>query len=80
MKKYISNDRQIMGGTPVIGGTRVPISIILYRLKEGYSLEQIHDMYRHVPIKLLQKVIEELADRMSQPVGENDQIQAFPQA
>lgn len=80
MKKYINTDPEIMGGTPVIAGTRVPISIILYRLKEGYNLEQIHDMYRHVSIKLLQKVIEELANSLSLPVTKNDQVQAFPQA
>lgn len=80
MKKYINVDPNIMGGTPVIAGTRVPISVILYRLKEGYNLEQIHDMYRHVSIKLLQKVIEELAENLSLPVAKNDQIQTFPQA
>jgi uncharacterized protein (DUF433 family) len=40
---YIVSDPQIMGGAPVIKETRTPIVVILYRLKEGNSLEAIHE-------------------------------------
>lgn len=53
-----------MGGTPVIAGTRVPIDTILYRLKEGYTLSDIHNMYRHVSIDTFKKVIEEIARKL----------------
>ena len=49
-----------MGGAPVIRGTRVPIEVILYRLKEGYSIEEIHTHYPWVDIKTLEGAIEEI--------------------
>lgn len=48
-----------MGGAPVIKGTRIPIEVILYRLKEGNSIETIHKMYSWVDIKILTGAIEE---------------------
>jgi uncharacterized protein (DUF433 family) len=63
-RSYISSHPQILGGTPVVAGTRVPIDIILYRVKEGYTLNQIHDMYRHVSVDTLQKVIDEIARKL----------------
>jgi uncharacterized protein (DUF433 family) len=71
MRKYIVTNPDVQGGMPVVVGTRVPVEIILYRLKEGYSLPQIHDMYRHVPLETLQKVMEEIANKL--PKITNDQ-------
>ena len=34
-----------MGGMPVIKGARIPIEVVLYRLKEGYPVEAIHNFY-----------------------------------
>lgn len=54
-----------MGGAPVIAGTRVPIEVILYRLKEGKTLKDIQKMYPWVELKKLEGVLEELADRLN---------------
>jgi uncharacterized protein (DUF433 family) len=59
MKKYIISDLDIMGGTPVIKGTRIPVEVILHRLKEGNSIAAIHDMYSWVNIKTLKGAVEE---------------------
>lgn len=59
MKKYIISDPQIMGGAPVIKGTRIPIEVILYRLKDGNSVKAIHKMYPWVAINTLSGAIEE---------------------
>lgn len=64
MKSYITSNPKVLGGTLVIAGTRVPVDIILYRLKEGYTLSDIHNMYRHVPIDTLKKVIDEIAIKL----------------
>jgi uncharacterized protein (DUF433 family) len=48
-----------MGGTPVIKGTRVPIEVILHRLKEGNSIAAIHEMYAWVDIQTLSGAIDE---------------------
>jgi uncharacterized protein (DUF433 family) len=59
MNKYIISNPNIMGGAPVIKGTRIPIEVILHRLKEGNSLEAIHKMYAWVDMKTLTGAIDE---------------------
>src|SRR6266699_3319213 len=51
--KFITSKPDVMGGVPVIKGTRVPLEVILYRLKEGYPIEAIHDFYPWVERKTL---------------------------
>lgn len=62
MRKYISSDPQILGGAPVIKGTRIPVARILFLLKDGYTVELIHDQYPHVDIKTISGAIDEMAD------------------
>lgn len=57
--KYITSTPNVMSGTPVIKGTRIPLEVVLYRLKEGYPIEAIHDMYRWVDMKVLEGAIDE---------------------
>lgn len=65
MKKYIVSDPNIMGGAPVIKGTRIPIDVILNRLKEGNSVKSIHKMYSWVSLDTLSGVIEEAIQTIS---------------
>lgn len=65
MKKYIVSDPDIHGGIPVITGTRVPVEIILYRLKEGYTIKKISNLYPWVGLRKLEKVLDELAQKVS---------------
>ena len=59
MTKYITSNPQIMGGAPVITGTRVPIEVILHLLKQGYPLEVIQEDYPHIPVETLSGAIDE---------------------
>jgi uncharacterized protein (DUF433 family) len=59
MKKYTISNLNIMGGEPVIAGTRIPIEVILHRLKEGNSIEAIQKMYSWVDLKTLTGAVEE---------------------
>ena len=61
MNMYINRDPDILGGEPVITGTRIPVIVILQFLKEGYTLEEVQEMYPHVTIESLQGVLDELA-------------------
>lgn len=61
MKKYITSDPQILGGAPVIKGTRIPASRILFLLKDGYTVELIHEQYPHVDTKTISGAIDEMA-------------------
>ena len=36
----IHRDPEILGGTPVFEGTRVPVQTFLDRLEEGYTIEE----------------------------------------
>jgi uncharacterized protein (DUF433 family) len=59
MGKYITSTPNIMGGAPVIKGTRIPIEVILHRLKEGNTLEAIQKMYAWVDMKMLAGAVEQ---------------------
>jgi len=64
--KYITSTPDIMGGAPVIKGTRVPIEVVLYRLKDGYSINEIHDLYSWVDKQTLEGAIDEAIHRVTQ--------------
>ena len=44
----IRRDPQILGGTPVFAGTRVPVRILMEFLSAGDSLEEFLDAYPSV--------------------------------
>jgi uncharacterized protein (DUF433 family) len=59
--KYIHSNPKILGGMPVIVGTRIPVSQILFLLNDGYPVEGIHELYPHVSVNTLKGVIREAA-------------------
>ncbi len=61
MKKYIISDPEILSGKPVIQGTRVPVDQILFLLKEGYTVEAIHEFYPHVSTTTIAGTVSEAA-------------------
>lgn len=65
--KYLSSTADIMGGDLVIKGTRIPITVIFHRLKDGHTLEDIHDMYKWVSLKDLKGAIEEAINLLGKP-------------
>jgi uncharacterized protein (DUF433 family) len=65
MRKYIISDPDILGGTPVIKGTRVPIGRILFLLKDGYTLDAIQEDYPYIDIKTLSAAIDEAIDALN---------------
>lgn len=60
MSRYITSNPKIMSGVPVIIGTRIPVSRIVYLLSEGHTIDSISELYPHVPKNLLKGVITEL--------------------
>lgn len=66
MKTFIDSDPEILGGKPVIAGTRIPVSRILFLLKDGYTVEAIHDEYPYVDIETLEGAIDEAAKMIDQ--------------
>jgi len=41
MGRRVTSDAAIMGGTPVIEGTRIPVYLVLDYLADGYSIADI---------------------------------------
>lgn len=75
MKKYIVSKPDIMGGAPCIAGTRIPVEVILYRLKEGSSLKDLHKMYPWVELKKFEGVLGELAGKVSKLQDDQEVLQ-----
>jgi len=61
MAHYITKDPNILGGKPVIKGTRVPIDQILFLINDDYPLEAIHELYPHISIETIKGAIGEAA-------------------
>ena len=41
----VVSDSEILGGTPVFAGTRVPVAVLFENLADGLSLDEILDSY-----------------------------------
>ncbi len=54
----VHSDREIMGGTPVFVGTRVPLQILIDYLKGGESIEDFLDAFPTVKREQIIAVIE----------------------
>jgi uncharacterized protein (DUF433 family) len=65
MGKHIISDPDILGGTPVIKGTRVPIGRILFLLKDGYTLPAIQEDYPHIDTPTLSAAVDEAIDALN---------------
>ena len=73
---FISSDPAIMRGALVMTGTRVPMVRILYLLKEGYTIDQIHDQYNWVSKSKIKGAIAELAVRLDNSEDDTTILQA----
>ena len=56
----ISRDRDILGGTPVFAGTRVPVQTLLDYLAGGQSLQEFLDDFPTVDYSQAITVLEQL--------------------
>jgi len=64
MKQYIVSDPDILSGTPVIKGSRIPIARILFLLKEGYTMEAIHEEFPHASSVSIEGAVNEVIQRL----------------
>lgn len=46
--KRIAVDPDVLGGKPVIKGTRISVEMIMGLLAHGYSIQQILEQYEHI--------------------------------
>jgi uncharacterized protein (DUF433 family) len=59
--KYIVSDGQILDGTPVVKGTRVPVATIQRLYREGYTEEQLRsEILPSLTVKRIRAVLAEV--------------------
>ena len=58
IEEIIHRDPDILGGTPVFKGTRVPIDSFLDHLKSGISLEEFLDDFPSVNRQMAEEFLE----------------------
>ena len=58
MSKYITVDKTIMSGAPVIKGTRIPIHLVLDHIAAGDSFDDVLKAYPQINKAAIQEAIE----------------------
>lgn len=57
--KIVSSDPEVLGGTPVFVGTRVPVAVLFENLADGMTLDEILDAYPTVSREAALSVLQE---------------------
>jgi uncharacterized protein (DUF433 family) len=65
----ICRDPEIMGGTPVFCGTRVPVQTLLDYLEAGESIDQFLEGFPSVTREQVIAFLEEAKDRLVESVS-----------
>jgi uncharacterized protein (DUF433 family) len=52
----VTCDAAILGGTPVVSGTRIPAATIVAYLRDGYSASEIFDDFPSLPVDGIEAV------------------------
>ena len=61
-KNFITSDHRIMLGKPVIKGTRLSVEMILRKLGEGASMEDLQKMYPDLSVTSIQAALQYAAE------------------
>jgi uncharacterized protein (DUF433 family) len=55
----ITVDPEILGGTPVFAGTRVPVKTFFEYLEDNYSLDEFTECFPTVTREMAQRILQE---------------------
>ncbi len=66
LNKYVSVSPEVLGGTPVFKGTRVPIKILFDYLKGGDNIQEFLENYPSVKKSFAQKILELLSNYLTE--------------
>jgi uncharacterized protein (DUF433 family) len=58
VSELITTDPEILGGTPVFKGTRVPVKSLFEYLENGYSLEEFLECFPSVTREMAREPLE----------------------
>jgi uncharacterized protein (DUF433 family) len=65
----ITIDAEILGGTPVFQGTRVPVKTLFEYLENDYSLEEFLECFPSVSRELARQVLERSENALLSPAA-----------
>jgi len=57
----ISSNLNILGGTPVVKGTRIPIARILHFLSQGFTVHDLKKEYPQLSVRKINQIIAAIA-------------------
>ena len=63
----ITSDPEILGGKPVIAGARISVQLILEKLRDGWSIQDLLDDYPHLTPEQIIAAIAYAASVMGMP-------------
>jgi uncharacterized protein (DUF433 family) len=66
-QSLITVDREILGGTPVFSGTRVPVKTLFEYLEDNYSLDEFIECFPTVSREMAHRILEESKDALLEP-------------
>ncbi len=58
MSDIIESNPEILGGKPIIKGTRIPVALVYELIGLNYSLDQIIEEYPHLKRSIILKILE----------------------
>ena len=67
VNSLITVDPEILGGTPVFKGTRVPVKTLFEYLEDNYSLDEFIECFPTVSREMVRRVLEQSKDALLQP-------------
>ena len=65
--RWIVADPDLLGGQPVIRGTRLSVSFLLRCLAEGMTLDEIHETYGAFPDEAVPEILRLAAESLETP-------------
>ncbi len=63
----IAVDPEILGGTPVFSGTRVPVKTLFEYLEDNYSLDEFIECFPTVSREMALRILEESKEALLEP-------------
>ena len=63
--KYLESQKERVGGELTIKGTRIRVAQAITMLANGYTIEQLHEWWPHVPVKLIRGAVEEATQHLT---------------
>ena len=63
-RKFIESDPKIMMGKPVVKGTRITVELILEKIANGESFEQVIEAHPHLTVEAIRASIAFAAENL----------------